>query len=56
MKCRGSWDSLQGGCIVTFQPARVRVRMLPIGTHEGDECCSLSSNRGTIAWKRLDES
>ncbi len=30
-------DSLEGGCIVTFEPARVRVRMLPIGTHEGDE-------------------
>ena len=30
-------DSLESGCIVTFEPARVRVRMLPIGTHEGDE-------------------
>ena len=30
-------DSLESGCIVTFEAARVRVRMLPIGTHEGDE-------------------
>ena len=30
-------DSLESGCIVTFEPARVRVRMLPIGTHQGDE-------------------
>jgi len=30
-------DSLESGCIVTFEPVRVRVRMLPIGTHEGDE-------------------
>ena len=27
-------DSLESGCIVTFEPARVRVRMLPIGTHD----------------------
>jgi hypothetical protein len=30
-------DSLENGCIVTFEPARVRVRMLPIGAHLGDE-------------------
>ena len=30
-------DSLESGCIVTCEPARVRVRRLPIGTHEGDE-------------------
>ena len=24
-------DSLENGCIVTFEPARVRVRLLPIG-------------------------
>jgi hypothetical protein len=28
-------DSLENGCIVTFEPARVRVRLLPIGTHGG---------------------
>lgn len=30
-------DSLQNGCIVTFEPARVRVRLLPIGPRGGDE-------------------
>jgi predicted nuclease of predicted toxin-antitoxin system len=30
-------DSLENGCIVTFEPARVRVRLLPIGTHGADE-------------------
>ena len=30
-------DSLGNGCIVTFEPARVRVRLLPIGPREGDE-------------------
>ena len=30
-------DSLENGCIVTFEPARVRVRFLPIGTHGADE-------------------
>jgi predicted nuclease of predicted toxin-antitoxin system len=30
-------DSLENGCIVTFEPARVRVRLLPIGTHGSDE-------------------
>jgi predicted nuclease of predicted toxin-antitoxin system len=29
-------DSLENGCIVTFEPARVRVRLLPIGPR-GDE-------------------
>jgi predicted nuclease of predicted toxin-antitoxin system len=30
-------DSLENGCIVTFEPARVRVRVLPIGPRGGDE-------------------
>jgi predicted nuclease of predicted toxin-antitoxin system len=30
-------DSLENGCIVTFEPARVRVRMLPIGPRTGDQ-------------------
>jgi predicted nuclease of predicted toxin-antitoxin system len=30
-------DSLENGCIVTFEPSRVRVRLLPIGTHGSDE-------------------
>ena len=30
-------DSLENGCIVTFEPARVRVRLLPIGPRAGDE-------------------
>lgn len=30
-------DSLENGCIVTFEPARVRVRLLPIGPRGGDE-------------------
>jgi predicted nuclease of predicted toxin-antitoxin system len=30
-------DSLENGCIVTFEPARVRVRLLPIGSRGGDE-------------------
>ena len=30
-------DSLESGCIVTFEPARVRVRLLPIGPRAGDE-------------------
>ena len=30
-------DSLEIGCIVTFEPARVRVRLLPIGPRGGDE-------------------
>ena len=29
-------DSLENGCIVTFEPARVRVRLLPIGPRTGD--------------------
>ena len=30
-------DSLENGCIVTFEPARVRVRLLPVGPRGGDE-------------------
>jgi predicted nuclease of predicted toxin-antitoxin system len=30
-------DSLENGCIVTFEPARVRVRLLPIGLRAGNE-------------------
>ena len=30
-------DSLKNGCIVTFEPARVRVRLLPIGPLRDDE-------------------
>jgi predicted nuclease of predicted toxin-antitoxin system len=30
-------ESLENGSIVTFEPARVRVRLLPIGPHRGDE-------------------
>ena len=30
-------DALENGSIVTFEPARVRVRLLPIGPREGDE-------------------
>jgi predicted nuclease of predicted toxin-antitoxin system len=30
-------DSLENGCIVTFEPARVRVRLLPNGSRGGDE-------------------
>ena len=30
-------DSLENGCIVTFEPARVRVRLLPIRPRGGDE-------------------
>ena len=30
-------DSLENGSIVTFEPARIRVRLLPIGPREGDE-------------------
>ena len=30
-------DSLENGCIVTFEPARARVRLLPIGPRGGDE-------------------
>ena len=30
-------DSLENGCIVTFEPARVRVRLLPIGPRGGNE-------------------
>jgi predicted nuclease of predicted toxin-antitoxin system len=30
-------DALQTGSIVTFEPARVRVRLLPIGPRGGDE-------------------
>jgi len=30
-------DALGNGSIVTFEPARVRVRLLPIGPREGDE-------------------
>ena len=30
-------DSLENGCIVTFEPSRVRVRLLPIGPRGGDE-------------------
>ena len=30
-------DSLENGCILTFEPARVRVRLLPIGPRGGDE-------------------
>jgi predicted nuclease of predicted toxin-antitoxin system len=30
-------DSLEIGCIVTFEPARVRVRLLPIIPRGGDE-------------------
>jgi len=30
-------DSLENGCIVTFEPARVRVRLLPIAPRKGDE-------------------
>ena len=30
-------DSLESGCIVTFEPARVRVRLLPIIPRGGDE-------------------
>ena len=29
-------DSLENGCIVTFEPARVRVRLLPIGPRASD--------------------
>jgi len=28
-------DSLESGCLVTIEPAHVRVRMLPIVTYEG---------------------
>jgi predicted nuclease of predicted toxin-antitoxin system len=30
-------DALENGSIVTFEPARVRVRLLPIGPREPDE-------------------
>jgi predicted nuclease of predicted toxin-antitoxin system len=30
-------DALEGGSIVTFEPSRVRVRVLPIGTRGADE-------------------
>jgi len=30
-------DALENGSIVTFEPARVRVRLLPIGLRGGDE-------------------
>src|SRR5262245_47461155 len=30
-------DSLENGCIVTFEPARVRVRLLPIASAGGQE-------------------
>jgi predicted nuclease of predicted toxin-antitoxin system len=30
-------DSLENGCIVTFEPARVRVRLLPIAPRGADE-------------------
>jgi predicted nuclease of predicted toxin-antitoxin system len=30
-------DALENGSIVTFEPARVRVRLLPIGQRAGDE-------------------
>lgn len=30
-------DALESGSIVTFEPSRVRVRALPIGTRGGDE-------------------
>jgi predicted nuclease of predicted toxin-antitoxin system len=30
-------DALQNGSIVTFEPARVRVRLLPIAARAGDE-------------------
>jgi len=30
-------DALQNGSIVTFEPARVRVRSLPLGPRRGDE-------------------
>ena len=30
-------DALENGSIVTFEPARVRVRLLPIGPRGGDE-------------------
>jgi predicted nuclease of predicted toxin-antitoxin system len=30
-------DALDNGSIVTFEPARVRVRLLPIGPREPDE-------------------
>ena len=30
-------DALENGSIVTFEPARVRVRLLPIGPGRGDE-------------------
>jgi predicted nuclease of predicted toxin-antitoxin system len=30
-------DALENGSILTFEPARVRVRLLPIGLREGDE-------------------
>jgi hypothetical protein len=30
-------DSFENGCIVTIGPARVRVRLLPIGPRGGDE-------------------
>lgn len=30
-------DALENGSIVTFEPARVRVRLLPIGPRAGDE-------------------
>jgi hypothetical protein len=30
-------DALENGSIVTFEPARVRVRLLPIGLREPDE-------------------
>jgi len=30
-------DSFENGCIVTFEPARVRVRLLPIAPRKGDE-------------------
>lgn len=30
-------DALENGSIVTFEPARVRVRLLPIGQRGGDE-------------------
>jgi predicted nuclease of predicted toxin-antitoxin system len=30
-------DALENGSIVTFEPARIRVRLLPIGPRAGDE-------------------
>jgi predicted nuclease of predicted toxin-antitoxin system len=30
-------DALENGSIVTFEPARVRVRLFPIGPREGDK-------------------